>query len=297
MGDPATALNSLKNITTETFQSSIMGILAYPENERSIIPNLYAPYGWGLNWQCDPGQCQAIGCIGTGTGNNSKYVCDPRNGKLIEREVFNSLYRHENGKPISIEAIEKMPIVEQDSYIDALNNIGPWVLTDDMFTRYNQCSDRPNGCNQSNCLPCNRNGGPSAENIPNVFRLTIEKIKVSNPALVGNTNLKYAVSVNGTQGNNIVLKRNVRYYFYVSTNIPGEDNCNPSQAWMDTALVFSRQPVGSTNVPRMNNTIPMPVGNAFWLMVPTNWPGIAYIVANRDDIAGVAVTTLSGTSR
>ena len=296
MGDPSAALTAFKTIPEETFQSSIMGILAYPEDLNSISPNFYAPYGWGMDWSCDPSECQAIGCIGGGhTTKNSNFVCDPRTGELIDIKLFEQIYRHKNEKPLSIGEIEDMPRVDQESYIAALNNIGPWVLTDDFFANTGCCGTTGN-CNQSNCSSCSSCKGGS-KYVPNVFDIRIETIRTSNPALQGNTSLKYAISVNGTQGNNIVLQRGVKYYFYIKTNISGVNNCDLNQDWMDTAVLFSRQPVGSSTAPMLNNTIPMPVGNAIWLNVPTNWPGVCYLVANRDDVAGVAVMTLPSGKR
>ena len=290
------AAEKLRQISEEKFQSNIMGTLAYPEDLNSISPNFYAPYGWGMDWMCDPSECQAIGCIGGGhSTKNNNYVCDPRTGELIERKLFEQMYRHRNDHPLTISEIEKMPMSDQESYIAALNNIGPWVLYDDIFADTGCCGTTGN-CNRSNCSACK--SGCRGRYFPNVFDIRIQKIKTTHPALSANPTLEYALSVNGVQGNNIILQRNVKYFFYVKTDIAGVDNCNlyndASDAinWLEIALMFSRQPLSGSGATLMNNTIPMPVGNAVWLNVPINWPGACFMVANNDKIAGVGVITL-----
>lgn len=293
MGDPTIALQALSAVPTEISNTPIMGVLAYNNDERSLEPHVYAPYGWGLKWQCDPSQCQAIGCLGAGAdGSNDKYVCNPRTGQLITRTLFETIYRHENAQPLTQAEFDHLPIVDQLDHVDAINGVGPWLLTDDFYADDGCCGTTGN-CNQSckGCDKCSR----GTRYQPNIFNLSIEKIKVSHPAFIDGTPYRYAVSVNGVQGRNIILRRGVRYYFYLKTNIAGVDNCDLPQEWLDTALLFSRQAVSSDKAPRMTHTIPMMLTNAYWLRVPNNWPGLSYIVSNRADVAGVGVAVAETT--
>lgn len=288
MGDPAIALQALAAVPTEISNTDIMGVLAYNNDQRSLEPHVYAPYGWGLNWRCDPGQCQAIGCLGAGYDrNNDKYVCDPRTGQPITRALFNTIYRHENERPLTQVEIDRLPQVDRMSHFDAINGVGPWLLTDGFYDDTGCCGTTGN-CNQS-CNGCGSCSTKSGRYQPNIFNVSIEKIRVDHPAFITDSPYRYAVSINGVQGRNIILRRGVRYYFYIKTNIAGVDNCDLPQEWMDTALLFSRQSISSSKAPRITNTIPMMTGSAYWLRVPNNWPGLSYMVANRDDVAGIGI--------
>lgn len=287
-------------VSSESFHTAIMGPLSANEDLYAIEAHVYTPYGWGMDWKCgkECGDCDIIGGIGTGNSTDKAMICDPRTGSLISRAIYDVVYNHVSPTPAQINEIEHLSNAHKDASESAKNGFGPWVITEDFYANTG-CCGTTGSCNggacgsvSSECGKCNNN-----KYAPNMFNILITKINISNPYLSNGSNLEYALQINGIQARTIILNRGIRYYFFNKVSIAGVDNCDLPEEFAATFICFSRIPISRpfNELPIINNTVPMPVGEAFWLRVPLSWPGQSYLVTTNVKIAGTSIVTLAGT--
>lgn len=306
-GSPAAIVRTTgSQVSAETFNSDFMGPLQASEDLYATEAHVFAPYGWGLDWKCgkDACACDVIGSIGAGYTGEKGTVCDPRTGKQISIAIYNATYGHVAPTPAQVQEIENLCIIDPDNQQSAKNGFGPWLLTEDFYAQTGCCGTTGNcnaglgGCKSSECGQCSCNNN---RYVPKTFNILITRINISNPYLTNNSSYSWAFTINGIQNRTIILERGVRYYFFNKVSVYGVDNCDilNNSDFGSTFLCFSRQPqsMAYNNIPIIQDTVPMPVDEAFWLRVPLSWPQQAYLVATNPAIAGTSVITLSASLR